>query len=418
LKVQTTKSSRREAVFEARKLLRVFVPSWFIVFALISTVRADEQWILTTADFKSETVSIRSIDDSGIHVPADGGDERTIAMDHFLQLDRVGQPHATGAPKLFLWLIDGDHVGGAPVGVSGESLNWHSPGLGDLSFPLAQVRAIQRSAQPPPQSTPSGTTAPRTEDVLTLANGDTLRGIISDLNGETISLQLSGGDVTPVPLTSIAAADFATPAGISTAPQAVPKRGFRVTTSDGTVITTDSIKLAGRELHVMLPGAADRPIPLSSLSAIEQINGPVLWLSSLAPSENVQIPAFSQHIEPAQMDRTVSGDPIRFNDREFTHGIGVHSYSRLVFRIDPGCTSFRTQFAIDGDQPWADVTVRVKLDDHVAFEKPHVTSGTLSDVVKLDLDGAKTLTLEVDYGDNYDVQDRLNWIEPALLRSK
>jgi hypothetical protein len=101
----------------------------------------------------------------------------------------------------------------------------------------------------------------------------------------------------------------------------------------------------------------------------------------------------------------------------FAHGIGVHSYSRLVFPIDPTCKAFRTKFAIDGDQPWADVTVRIKLDDRVAMEKPHVTSGTLSDVIKLDLKDARSLTLEVDYGENYDVQDRLNWIEPALLRS-
>src|SRR5204863_9220411 len=97
--------------------------------------------------------------------------------------------------------------------------------------------------------------------------------------------------------------------------------------------------------------------------------------------------------------------------------IGVHSYSRLVFPIDPTCKSFRTQYAIDGDQPWADVTVRVKLDDRVAYEKLHVTSNATSDVVKVDLNGAKRLTLEVDYGENYDVQDRLNWIEPALLRN-
>ncbi len=83
----------------------------------------------------------------------------------------------------------------------------------------------------------------------------------------------------------------------------------------------------------------------------------------------------------------------------------------------PRCKSFRTQYAIDGDQPWADVTVRIKLDGKVAYEKTHVTSGVLSDVVNIDLNGAKTLTLEVDYGENYDVQDRLNWIEPALLRS-
>src|SRR5262249_29878501 len=154
-----------------------------------------------------------------------------------------------------------------------------------------------------------------------------------------------------------------------------------------------------RDLHVRLPDGSDRPVPLSSVTGIEQINGPLIWLSSITPIESVQIPWFSQRPISAQMDRTIDGDPIRLNDQP-TYGIGVHSYSRLVFPIEPGCKTFRTQYAIDGDEPWADVTVRIKLDDRVAFEKAHVTANAISDVVKLDLNGAKRLTLEVDYGEN------------------
>jgi len=45
-----------------------------------------------------------------------------------------------------------------------------------------------------------------------------------------------------------------------------------------------------------------------------------------------------------------------------------------------------------------------------------VTSGKLFGPVVVETNGARTLTLEVDYGKNQDVQDRFNWIEPALLR--
>jgi hypothetical protein len=36
----------------------------------------------------------------------------------------------------------------------------------------------------------------------------------------------------------------------------------------------------------------------------------------------------------------------------------------------------------------------------------------------LDINREKVITLEVDYGQTYDVQDRFNWIEPALLKVK
>jgi hypothetical protein len=122
---------------------------------------------------------------------------------------------------------------------------------------------------------------------------------------------------------------------------------------------------------------------------------------------------------PARMDRAVDGEPIRFGERTFSRGIGVHSYSRITFPIDPAMRAFRTQYAIAGDWPYANVTVRIKLDSQVAYEKKDVRGGVLASPVLIDLNGhAQTLTLEVDYGQNYDVQDRFNWIEPALLRVK
>jgi hypothetical protein len=377
-----------------------------LALAIVTVARADEQWSLITADFKSETVSVKSIDDKGIELTANG---RTVGWDEFLQLDRLGQARTT-LPKLVLWLSSGDRLAGAPVGMTGESLNWKSPSLGEIAVPLKQVRAIQRANQPSPSNDSA-----RTEDALVLSNGDNVHGIISDISASAITIQAASGDSTSVPIGAILVADFASPPGASTAP-AAPKRSFRVSIADGTIVSTDAIALSGRELHLKSAGA-DRPVPLSSIAGIEQVNGPVVWVSALAPQESVQIPYFSDRIQPAQMGKTVRGEEIRVDDRVVAHLIGVHSYSKLVYHLEPGFKTFRTRFAIDGDQNWADVTVRVKLDDKTAFEKTHVTAGAISDVVSLDLGDAKTLTLEVDYGENYDVQDRLNWIEPALLRA-
>ena len=116
------------------------------------------------------------------------------------------------------------------------------------------------------------------------------------------------------------------------------------------------------------------------------------------------------------VDATLDGDPIRFADQTYAHGIGVHSYSRLSFAIDPSILAFRTRYAIDGPQPYANVTVRIKLDGRIAYEQADVMAGKLWGPLVVETRGAKTLTLEVDYGKNQDVQDRFNWIEPALLR--
>jgi hypothetical protein len=158
-------------------------------------------------------------------------------------------------------------------------------------------------------------------------------------------------------------------------------------------------------------------VPLDSVVSIEHIAGPVIWLSSLTPTEIVQTPYLDMSW-PTRMNAAVDGGPIRAAGKTYSRGVGVHSYSRISWPIDAGLVAFRTQYSIDGDQPYSDVTVRIKLDGKVAYERANVKSGLLSPLVTLDLGGAKTITLEVDYGANGDVQDRFNWIEPALLRYK
>jgi hypothetical protein len=60
--------------------------------------------------------------------------------------------------------------------------------------------------------------------------------------------------------------------------------------------------------------------------------------------------------------------------------------------------------------------VRVLLDGKPVHERKSFTAGELSPVVVVPLAKAKALTLEVDFGGNYNVQDRFSWIEPALVR--
>ena len=46
-----------------------------------------------------------------------------------------------------------------------------------------------------------------------------------------------------------------------------------------------------------------------------------------------------------------------------------------------------------------------------------ITAGEFSPVVLVPLGNAKSITLEVDFGGNYNVQDRVNFIEPALVKA-
>ncbi|HEY7090465.1 MAG TPA: NPCBM/NEW2 domain-containing protein [Tepidisphaeraceae bacterium] len=397
--------------------LQHFVSAFSLAIVILLVAAADSAaqstWVLTTADFRSERVTLQSIDATGALVSTPTGDQkRRIELDHLLMLDRADKPASTPA-KFVVVLSDNDRVAGQSKAIVGENLQWTSPLLGEMTLPLKSVVCITRANGQPTSAPAQG--GPQTEDVVTLLNGDTVRGIISGITEAAVSVQPTGGaggEATSVPFDSVSRITFATTA--TSAPAMV--HGFRVGLSDGSGVIATSIQLADQRVTLNLPDGTVRSLSQAALFSVEHVNGPVVWLSSLPPTESVQTP-FLDLSWPAKTDRAVDGELIRFGDRTFARGIGVHSYSRLTWNLDPSFKVFRTQYAISGDRPYANVAVRIKLDGQVVHEQNDFRAGTLSPPVMIELSGeARQLTLEVDYGQNYDVQDRFNWIEPALLR--
>ena len=249
----------------------------------------------------------------------------------------------------------------------------------------------------------------------------TARAFLAGCGGGKLTVQSADAGATDVPLANVARVAFAAAGGGG---GAAPGQAFRVRLSDGSAVTAAAVTVDGGAVSLTLAGRAVKPVllKLSDVVAVEQLNGPVGWLSSRDPTEAVQVPYVGGAPPwPARFDAAVDGSPLAFAGRPFDHGIGVHAYSRLTFAVDPAWAAFRTQYAVDSrrDSPrlLADVTVRIKVDGRVVHERRDVRAGVLSPVVQVDLAGAKTLTLECDYGPNGDTQAHLDWLQPALLRT-
>jgi hypothetical protein len=375
-----------------------------------SVCRADA-WILTTADFQNETVVLHGMDEHGAAVTTvPSQNPHVVGLDQLLELSRVIPIRQHPSPFI-LHLRDGDMLAGEPVSLSGDSIVWHEDVVGNGTLALRDCLSFSRAGMAQARAT-----TPATDDAVKLANGDAVHGVLSDLSASSVSIQpAAGGDATAIPLGSVNTVEFAALGGAATTSTAV-QPAFRIHLTDDSILTAASIHSDDWTMHLTFAGSPARDVPVGSIQSIEQINGPVAWLSSLTPAENIQTP-FLEAQYPARFDRTVLGAPIRFGDRTYAHGVGVHAYSRISWAIDPAATHFRTQYAIDGDSPYADLSVRIKLDDDVVHSRMGLRAGELSPVVDLDLKGKHTLTLEVEDDQNQGVQARLNWIEPAFLRA-
>lgn len=374
--------------------------------------QADPGWILTTADFKDQPVTLQSIDSTGVHIlPVSSGATPAIApFDNFLQLDRG--PGARAAQGQFiLYLANGDQLTGGPVAFKDEQVLWLNSILSELKIPLKDAWGLVRAGK-----SIENLDQLRTEDVVQMSNGDNAKGIVTDISNSKIKISSNGNDIE-LRLDAVDSIQFA----VAGKPKQIAGSAFRLRLLDGSILTASAVATTGYALAITLAENDKHFAPLASVAGIEQLNGPVSWLSSRSPLAITQIPFYGTSSWPTRMDLSVGGKPIQFAGRTYTRGIGVHSYSRLDYALDGSYEALRTQYAISTEdrRQYADVTVRIKLDGKVVHEQPGFRADVLSPVVIVDLPkSAKVLTLEVDYGAANDVQDRFNWIEPALLRKK
>ena len=64
----------------------------------------------------------------------------------------------------------------------------------------------------------------------------------------------------------------------------------------------------------------------------------------------------------------------------------------------------------------ADVTVVILVDGRRCLEETNIRWGKLLGPIRLNIAGAKRIELVVDFGENGGLQDRFDWVEPALIR--
>ncbi|MFN5298830.1 MAG: NPCBM/NEW2 domain-containing protein [Planctomycetaceae bacterium] len=345
--------------------------------------------------------------------------DQTLPLRDVVAVEFTDRPPQLSELSPLVELVNGDLLAARVISADEEQARvqfTRLTQLPELTIPLEALRSLILA----PPADPAARrelrrllARPRESDQLLLADGDSQAGDFSGLTAETFLLG-SGDTQQRVPQATVRAVGF-NPELANLPPLKGP--GALVTLIDGSrFVATDCHWEQGESLACQTLFGSALTIPVAALSRLHFLGGRARWLSQLEP-QSTQFSPYLSIDWPWHRDRNCLGEPLRLRGVDYPLGLGVHSRQSLVFDIAPTDKTFHATLGIDdsaGDRGAALFEVRV--DGETRYRSPPLR-GRMPPVVlePIDVSGARTLELLVDYGPAADVLDHADWCEAVLI---
>ena len=189
--------------------------------------------------------------------------------------------------------------------------------------------------------------------------------------------------------------------------------------ADGCRLSLAAVQADARTLTGKTLFGATIAVPLDQVVALDIRQGRAAYLSDLKPTSYQYTPFFSEAPYTWVADGSVAGDDLRLGGGTFTKGIGMHSASRITYALDGKYRRFDAMVGLD-DRTGQLGNVRIQI---MVDGKPRdwgwdkeLTARDGPKEVRLNLAGARELTLVIDYGRFRFVQGQVNWADARLVK--
>lgn len=323
-------------------------------------------------------------------------------------------------PASLIWLTNGDRLAATPTRIDEETLaaRWTAfPDRESLAIPLEYVAAM----------TPQLPAALRRrldllrslaldkepKDAAWLVNGDRLVGEFVGFDNGEYQWKANAGPLPILPK-NLRAIRFAADL-VAEVPRGQTR--YLLTLNDGSRITATKFSRTADQLQFVTSFANDLTLPASALSEMHVASPKIALLSECEP-QSFQHTPFVGSSRPMNVDRNVAYGPLSVRGRPIAFGLGVQSRSEIVYQVKAGDREFRAEVGIDdiAEEGGSAVFV-VAVDGREIWNSGEVT-GTMPAVPipPISLQGAKQLTLRVDFGQFSDVQDYADWCHSVVIQ--
>jgi len=319
------------------------------------------------------------------------------------------------AGALVFTLSGQDRVVGRVTESDGETLIVETGHLGAISIDLLDVARIEQPSCKNPLPGDGHLrpdTPPSAHDRVRLCNGTMLTGFVNNVQPAAIRLEVAGQSRS-IPMDRIQSIALA---GLRTEPRKPKELRAVIEFTDGTRLTAADLDWPGRGPLTLRYDDRQLTAAAQQLASITIVGGRHVPLTELTPILAEHVPLIRTPW-PHRVNQSVAGSSLRVGGQSFESGIGVHSRSRLVFDLAGDYEHFTTRFGIDDSAgPLADAEVVIFTDGTERYRERIRHGDGLHSPVRIDVTGAHRLELRVEFGANGAIQDRINWIEPALVR--
>lgn len=161
---------------------------------------------------------------------------------------------------------------------------------------------------------------------------------------------------------------------------------------------------------------AEISLPRQAVVEVTGKNTKMVNLSELTPVSIEQVPYFDR-VMPWVKDKSWNNRPLKLDGKVFGRGLAMHARSVITYDLGGEFATFRAVLGIDEDAgDRGRVNCRVTVDDQELFSKLDLRAGQKPLPIDVPVKGGRVLKLEVDFGEDEDVGDRVIWANARCFR--
>jgi len=174
------------------------------------------------------------------------------------------------------------------------------------------------------------------------------------------------------------------------------------------------VSLAGGELKLNVAGETIT-LPWASVASITVRSNQLSFLSDLKPLEAVQEPILAPQ-RPWQADRTIAGKTLTLRKQTYEKGLGVASYTKLVYELSGQHETFAATIGIDDETAGQGDAMFVVVGDGRELFRLRARGKDTPHQLRLDISRVRRLELIVEPGEQLDLADHADWCDACLIR--